>query len=67
MNEQTKQLLLVTENDVTICKKIIQLSFQKIYDSKTQRGGVKMLRNLLILHVLQKARTAYLNYSKVKT
>jgi hypothetical protein len=35
---------------------LIRLSFAKIVSSKHERGGAKLHRNLLILHLLQKAR-----------
>lgn len=40
-----------------VCQKLIRLSFAKIVSSKNTRGGAKLHRNLLILHLLQKART----------
>ncbi|VDP06057.1 unnamed protein product [Soboliphyme baturini] len=39
-----------------ICEKLIQLSFSKIVNSKSERGGARLRKNLLIIHVLQKAR-----------
>ncbi len=39
-----------------VCQKLIRLSFAKIVSSKHERGGAKLHRNLLILHLLQKAR-----------
>lgn len=39
-----------------MCEKLIQLSFAKIVNSKSERGGARLHKNLLILHLLQKAR-----------
>lgn len=38
------------------CTKVMQISFEKIVSSKQQRGGARLHRNLMVLHVLQKAR-----------
>lgn len=40
-----------------MCERLIQLSFAKIVNSKNERGGARLRKNLLILHLLQKART----------
>lgn len=42
-----------------MCQKLIQMSFAKIVNSKHERGGAKLHKNLLILRVLQKARTEH--------
>lgn len=42
-----------------MCHKLIQMSFAKIVNSKHERGGAKLHKNLLILHLLQKARTEH--------
>jgi len=39
-----------------MCEKLIQLSFVKIVSSKSERGGARLRKNLLILHLLQRAR-----------
>jgi len=38
------------------CTKVMQISFEKIVASKQQRGGARLHRNLMVLHVLQRAR-----------
>lgn len=42
--------------ETEICEKLIQLSFVKIVSSKSERGGARLRKNLLILRLLQKAR-----------
>lgn len=39
-----------------MCDRLIQLSFAKIVNSKNERGGAKLRKNLLILRLLQNAR-----------
>ncbi len=39
-----------------LCQKLVQLSFTKIAISKRQRGGAKLFKNLLILHLIQEIR-----------
>lgn len=38
-------------------QRLIQVSFAKIVNSKHERGGAKLHKNLLVLHLLQKARS----------
>uniref|UniRef100_A0A915HZU4 Uncharacterized protein n=1 Tax=Romanomermis culicivorax TaxID=13658 RepID=A0A915HZU4_ROMCU len=49
----------LVENDdlASMCERLIQVSFSKIVSSKSERGGAKLRKNLLILHLLQRART----------
>lgn len=57
----TASASLNSDNSITmcqeeICEKLIQLSFVKIVSSKSERGGARLRKNLLILHLLQRAR-----------
>ncbi|XP_053551892.1 immediate early response gene 5-like protein [Bombina bombina] len=40
---------------------LISLSLRKIHSSRTQRGGIKLHKNLLVSYVLRNARQLYLN------
>ncbi|VDN07263.1 unnamed protein product [Thelazia callipaeda] len=42
--------------ETEVCNRLIRLSCAKMVSSKTERGGAKLHRNLLILHLLRKAR-----------
>lgn len=42
------------ENEV--CNRLIRLSCAKMVNSRSERGGAKLHKNLLILHLLRKAR-----------
>ncbi|VDK20522.1 unnamed protein product, partial [Anisakis simplex] len=44
----------IIENEV--CNRLIRLSCDKMVNSKHERGGAKLHRNLLILHLLRRAR-----------
>uniref|UniRef100_A0A914ZE57 SERTA domain-containing protein n=1 Tax=Parascaris univalens TaxID=6257 RepID=A0A914ZE57_PARUN len=44
----------IIENEV--CNRLIRLSCAKMVNSKHERGGAKLHRNLLILHLLRRAR-----------
>lgn len=39
-----------------LCERLVQLSFAKIINSRNEKGGAKLRKNLLILHLLQRAR-----------
>uniref|UniRef100_A0A8C3PCG6 Immediate early response gene 5-like protein n=1 Tax=Chrysemys picta bellii TaxID=8478 RepID=A0A8C3PCG6_CHRPI len=40
---------------------LISLSLRKIHNSRTQRGGIKLHKNLLVSYVLRNARQLYLS------
>ncbi|KAG6933977.1 immediate early response 5 like [Chelydra serpentina] len=40
---------------------LISLSLRKIHSSRTQRGGIKLHKNLLVSYVLRNARQLYLS------
>ncbi|XP_005993309.1 immediate early response gene 5-like protein [Latimeria chalumnae] len=40
---------------------LITISLRKIHNSRTQRGGIKLHKNLLVSYVLRNARQLYLN------
>ncbi|KAM3874247.1 immediate early response gene 5-like protein [Diretmus argenteus] len=40
---------------------LISLSLRKIHNSRTQRGGIKLHKNLLVSYVLRNARQVYMN------
>lgn len=42
--------------ETEVCNRLIRLSCAKMVNSKSERGGAKLHRNLLILHLLRKAR-----------
>lgn len=40
---------------------LISISLRKIHNSRTQRGGIKLHKNLLVSYVLRNARQVYMN------
>lgn len=40
---------------------LISISLRKIHSSRTQRGGIKLHKNLLVSYVLRNARQLYLS------
>ncbi|XP_062844871.1 immediate early response gene 5-like protein [Trichomycterus rosablanca] len=40
---------------------LISMSLRKIHNSRTQRGGIKLHKNLLVSYVLRNARQVYMN------
>ncbi|VDP16091.1 unnamed protein product [Onchocerca flexuosa] len=42
--------------ETEVCNRLIRLSCAKMVNSKSERGGAKLHRNLLILHLLRRAR-----------
>ena len=40
---------------------LISISLRKIHNSRTQRGGIKLHKNLLVSYVLRNARQTYMN------
>lgn len=52
----TNNSIVTYPEETEICEKLIQLSFVKIVSSKSERGGARLRKNLLILRLLQKAR-----------
>lgn len=53
--EMTTTQFVIHEEEM--CQRLIQVSFAKIVNSKNERGGARLHKNLLILHLLQKARS----------
>jgi hypothetical protein len=49
--------LIEKEIETEICQRFIRLSCEKMLNARHERGGAKLHRNLLILHLLRKART----------
>lgn len=43
--------------ETEVCSRLIRLSCAKMVNSKNERGGAKLHRNLLILHLLRRARS----------
>ena len=43
--------------ETEVCNRLISLSCAKMVNSKNERGGAKLRRNLLILHLLRRARS----------
>uniref|UniRef100_A0A0M3IM06 Immediate early response 2 n=1 Tax=Ascaris lumbricoides TaxID=6252 RepID=A0A0M3IM06_ASCLU len=54
MNNTSSDVDEIIENEV--CNRLIRLSCAKMVNSKHERGGAKLHRNLLILHLLRRAR-----------
>ncbi|KHN75996.1 hypothetical protein Tcan_18182 [Toxocara canis] len=54
MMNSTSDVDEMIENEV--CSRLIRLSCAKMVNSKHERGGAKLHRNLLILHLLRRAR-----------
>ncbi|KAI1723632.1 immediate early response protein (IER) domain-containing protein [Ditylenchus destructor] len=48
--------LLERELEAEICQRFVRLSCEKMIASRNSRGGARLHRNLLILHLLRKAR-----------
>jgi hypothetical protein len=48
--------LLERELEAEICQRFVRLSCEKMLASRNSRGGARLHRNLLILHLLRKAR-----------
>lgn len=44
--------------------RIVSISLGKIYNSRVQRGGIKLHKNLLVSLVLRSARQVYLSRSR---
>lgn len=43
--------------ETEVCNRLIRLSCAKMVNSKNERGGAKLHRSLLILHLLRRARS----------
>lgn len=50
--------MLERELEAEICQRFVRLSCEKMLASRNSRGGARLHRNLLILHLLRKARNS---------
>ena len=48
--------------DKGVLQKLVQLSFMKIVNSKHEHGGPKLLKNLLVLDLLQRVRRYFIYF-----
>uniref|UniRef100_W5LTE4 Immediate early response 5 like n=1 Tax=Astyanax mexicanus TaxID=7994 RepID=W5LTE4_ASTMX len=51
----------ITAECAVDAQSLISISLRKIHNSRTQRGGIKLHKNLLVSYVLRNARQVYMN------